>query len=147
MDLEEKCFRHIILQNLKYLRRLYEQYALIGTFEAKIPFKPIMVRMFLWQLYRNCDIPNKGLSLVKTDKLLFEIPEAGLETLHHPFEKIYFSQFLYSLLSIAWELYGTYNFLQGKSATSLASIFKKFLICDIIPKANMHKGDFKLTNV
>lgn len=90
---EEKQLRHCVMLNLRKLTEIYDRYATIGSTFA-LDFKPIMVRMYLWQLWRDIGIVDETTSIYEIDLVLNENPHSGYETVHCPFEKIYFWQFL-----------------------------------------------------
>lgn len=135
---EEKWLRNAIIFYLPRLRDLYDQYACVACLE-NLPYNPLLIRMFLWQLYRDCNLPEKGISLVQADEILANTKNSGVETKHNPFEKIYFSQFLHSLISIAWELYGEEVVVDGTDSI-LRKVFSEFLENDIFPNARHYKG-------
>lgn len=90
---EEKNLRHCITTNLQQLKQIYDKYATICSMHS-LDFKPAMVRMFLWQLWRDLGIVDETTSICDLDLMLNENPSSGYETVHCPFEKIYFWQFL-----------------------------------------------------
>lgn len=137
---EEKWLRNTITLYLPRLRDLYDHYATVACMATtNLAFKPTMIRLFLWQLYRDCFIPEKGLSLTQTDLILAENPDGGTETNHSPFEKIYFWQFLHSLISIAWKFYGDESNCDGTESI-LRKVFTRFLEEDIFPNARHFRG-------
>lgn len=90
---EEKQLRHCVTLNLRKLTEIYDKYATICS-QNPINFKPVMVRLFLWQLWRDLGIVDEITSIYEIDLMLNENPHSGYETIHCPFEKIYFWQFL-----------------------------------------------------
>lgn len=137
---EEKCLRNTIVLYLPKLRQLYDDYANVAAILDRVPFNSLMVRMFLWQLYRDCKLPEKGYSLIKTDNILNNMKNVVTETKHNPFEKIYFSQFLHSLISIAWDMYGESVIVEGYESI-LRTVLTKFLEEDIFPNARHYQGN------
>lgn len=135
--LEEKWLHNTITLHLPRLRFIYDDYASVACLE-NLPFRPIMVRMFLWQLLRDCHIPQKGLSLSEADVLFAQNWDAGIEKLHDPFEKIYFWQFLHILITLAWVFYEEEVKTQGTNI--LAGVLTKFLENDLFPNARHYQG-------
>ncbi|KAI8428007.1 hypothetical protein MSG28_002307 [Choristoneura fumiferana] len=102
------------------LRHIYYNYATICN-NVEIHFTPVLIRMYLWQLYFDCNMHDKGLTFVQIDNIFFKNPAWIARTPHNPFEKIYFWQFLHSLISVATELYAKRHFPGTKPDTILAS--------------------------
>lgn len=121
------------------LRNIYYSYATICN-DVEIHFTPILIRLYLWQLYFDCNMHEKGLTFVQIDNIFFKNPAWIARTPHNPFEKIYFWQFMHSLISVAIELYAKRCFLGTKPDTILASAFREFMERDILPGANRRKG-------
>lgn len=121
------------------LRNIYYSYATICN-DVEIHFTPILIRMYLWQLYFDCNMHEKGLTFVQIDNIFFKNPAWIARTPHNPFEKIYFWQFMHSLISVAIELYAKRCFPGTKPDTILASAFREFMERDILPGANRRKG-------
>lgn len=90
---EQKQLRHYVVVNLRKLTEIYHRYATICSTHA-VDFKPVMVRLYLWQLWRDIGIIDDTTSIYELDLILNENPCSGYETFHCPFEKIYFWQFL-----------------------------------------------------
>lgn len=90
---EEKYLQHCVVTHLSKLNQIYNKYATICS-TYTLDFKPAMVRMFLWQLWRDLGIVNGVTSICDINLMLNENPCSGYETVHCPFEKIYFWQFL-----------------------------------------------------
>ncbi|GLV42379.1 uncharacterized protein CBL_03116 [Carabus blaptoides fortunei] len=138
MASEEKWLRKTITYHLPRLRSIYHRYSSISC-PTILPFKVHMIRLFLWQLYRDCKIPDEGVSLTETDNLLTEHCETEIEKLHCPFELIYFWQFLHSLISVAYRLYidDCVNFVHEGI---LKTAFNRFLEKNIFPNIGKHTG-------
>lgn len=97
---EEKCIRYLIIRNLPKLKDLYKDYASMAA-KIKLDYEPIMMRLFLWQMYKDMGLSKRGVSLARTDEILAENPKSCLVSLHDPFEPIYFWQFLMSIIGTA----------------------------------------------
>lgn len=139
---ETTCTQDYLLANLPRLWDLYRHYSNIGSKQRKVAQRVVMIRLFLWQFYRDCRLTRK-VSLAKIDSLLAENPTSYVESLHDPFEKLYFWQFLHSLLGVAWELYSKNN-VEGEPVRGLlAGALCKLLFKDIYPHAFHQKGKFR----
>lgn len=138
---EEKNLRHCITTNLQQLKQIYDKYATICSMHS-LDFKPAMVRMFLWQLWRDLGIVDETTSICDLDLILNENPASGYETVHCPFEKIYFWQFLQvhkkkryvtikflikALVSMSWFLLLKFQEPICNTGGTLANCFRKFL--------------------
>lgn len=121
------------------LKNIYYQYATICNKE-EIHFTPILIRLYLWQLYFDCNIHDKGLTLVEIDKLFHENPEWLSKNPHNPFDKIYFWQFQHSLITVASKLYAKRQLPGRKPDTMLANAFRIFMEKDILPGAGRKRG-------
>src|SRR5699024_6580408 len=58
---EEKYIRHVIIKYLPQLKELYQEYATIAS-KTKLNFEPVMIRLFLWQFYKDKEIHKCGIS-------------------------------------------------------------------------------------
>lgn len=132
LEFEEKKLRFAITYHYLLLQAIYQRYAKMSCKED-IRFRPVLVRMHLRQLYIDTGVTQK-MSLIDTDVHLLKNPDCGLESNHYPFERIYFWQFIYSLISVAWALYSD-NSDEYKPDGILASIFTKFVLEDVEPNA------------
>lgn len=121
------------------LRNIYYTYASICNTE-EINFPPIMIRLYLWQFYNDCNVHEKGLYLIETDKMFHECPDWLSRNPHDPFEKIYFWQFLHSLISVAKRLYAKRQLPSVRPDTILGSAFRTFMEKDALPCCGRHKG-------
>ncbi|KAL3282464.1 hypothetical protein HHI36_005648 [Cryptolaemus montrouzieri] len=99
-----------------------------------------MIRMFLWQMYLDVEITNLGISLVEIDKLLDENPASYVESCHHPFEHIYFFQFIQSLMGTALLVHYKSREEVHSSEGLTSYIFQKFLLERLFVKAGCHRG-------
>lgn len=115
---EKKQLDHCITMNLYELQQVYNRYATVGSTYA-LDYKPALVRMFLWQLWRDIGILDSDTSIHAIDLMLNENPDNGYETIHCPFEKIYFWQFL----QVNSTLY--YQFLVGLINSKMLVILTK----------------------
>lgn len=136
---EESSLRKSIRNYENYLKAIYHKYATICNTE-EIHFTPVLIRLYLWQFYYDCDIHNKGLTLVQIDEIFHENPEWLAKTPHNPFEKIYFWQFLHSLISVARRLYAKRHMPNKKQESILASAFRCFMEQDVLCVTGRCKG-------
>ncbi|GJQ66885.1 hypothetical protein Trydic_g7908 [Trypoxylus dichotomus] len=146
INFEEKKLRFSITYHYLLIQTAYNTYAKISS-KRTIFFRAILVRLFLWQLYLDAGV-SKAMSLIDTDLCLLDNPDCGLESEHNPFEKIYFWQFIYSLLSVAWALYS--NKCDDEKANGiLAAVFTKLLRENIEPNIGNFKGGalFEYVNI
>ncbi|XP_053606636.1 radial spoke head 10 homolog B-like isoform X2 [Plodia interpunctella] len=139
IEFEEESLRKALRCYETELKRIYYTYATICNTE-EINFKPILIRLYLWQLYFDCNIHEKGLTLVDIDMMFFENPEWLARSPHNPFEKIYFWQFIHSLLTVANRLYAQKQLPGPKPDTILASGFRKFMEKDVLVGAGRCRG-------
>ncbi|XP_075992419.1 uncharacterized protein LOC142987498 [Anticarsia gemmatalis] len=121
------------------LENIYYRYATICN-NMEVYFKPVMIRLFLWQLYYDCNIHEKGMTLFDIDILYYQNREWLARSPHDPFEKIYFWQFIHSLITVASKLYAKRHLPGARPDTILASAFRKFMEEDVLPGSNEHKG-------
>ncbi|XP_052746264.1 radial spoke head 10 homolog B isoform X2 [Bicyclus anynana] len=121
------------------LNNIYYQYSTICNKE-EINFTPILIRLFLWQLYYDCNIHDKGLTLVEIDRAFHENTQWLSRSPHNPFEKIYFWQFQHSLIVVASKLYAKRKLPGKKPDTMLASAFRFFMEKDVLPGVGRKKG-------
>ncbi|XP_047041997.1 radial spoke head 10 homolog B-like [Helicoverpa zea] len=127
------------------LLNIYYKYATICNTE-EIGFTPVLTRLFLWQLYYDCNVHERGLTLVEIDRLYHQNPEWLARNPHNPFEKIYFWQFLHSLISVASKLYAKREMPDTKPDTILASAFRTFMELDVLPGSCRQIGKSRLVN-
>ncbi|CAH0404892.1 unnamed protein product [Chilo suppressalis] len=139
IDFEEDSLRKAIRCYEIDLKKIYYQYATVCNTE-EIQFTPVLIRLFLWQFYYDCNIHEKGLTLIDIDKMFHRNLEWLSKSAHNPFEKIYFWQFLHSLISIASKLYAKRELPGPKPDTILASGFRSFMERDILPNIGRRKG-------
>ncbi|EFA03382.1 radial spoke head 10 homolog B [Tribolium castaneum] len=136
---EEKCIRFTITRNLPKLKDLYKDYATMAA-KIKLDYDPIMIRLFLWQLYKDMGL-SKRISITRADEILAENPRSCLVSIHDPFEPIYFWQFLMSIIGIALST-GSLEETYDKSIDGgvCAFIVQKFLDEVIFSKAPDHQS-------
>ncbi|RZF41571.1 hypothetical protein LSTR_LSTR000285 [Laodelphax striatellus] len=130
---EEKWLRNIILRNLPLLKKVYYDYATILCKEASVSCssKIVIIRLFLWQLLRDCKIQLTQKSIAEFDILVKNNPFSFIKDHRNPFERLSFFQCLHYLIEIAWQLYGRYGERHPKTPGALASALEKFIIGDM----------------
>ncbi|CAG4944433.1 unnamed protein product [Colias eurytheme] len=139
LKFEENSLRKSLQCYEIQLKRIYYQYATICN-DEEIHHTPILIRLYLWQLYYDCNIHEKGLTLVEIDRMFHANPEWLARSPHNPFEKIYFWQFLHCLISIANKLYAKHQLPEKKPDTILAGAFRVFMENDVLPGVGRKKG-------
>lgn len=139
LKFEETTLRKALQCYEIQLKHIYYQYATICN-EEEINYTPILIRLYLWQLYYDCNIHDKHLTLVEIDRIFHANPEWLAKSPHNPFEKIYFWQFIHCLISIASKLYAKRQLPEKKPDTILASAFRTFMEKDILPGIGRKKG-------
>lgn len=137
----QKCIEHyrVNLVNAYYI------YANLLCHKENIVEKPILIRMFLWQLYYDCNVHEKLLTLVEIDKMFQQNADWLSKNPHDPFEKIFFWQFLHSLITVARRLYAKRYLPSEKPDTILTKAFSVFMDKDLLPHVGLCKG--KLFNI
>nr|XP_037866668.1 radial spoke head 10 homolog B-like isoform X2 [Bombyx mori] len=121
------------------LKVIYYKYATIFNKE-EINFTPVLIRFGLWQLFFDCNVHEKGLTLVEIDKIFHKNPQWLARTPHNPFEEIYFWQFLHSILSVATKLYALKELPKTKPDTLLSTALRQFIEKDVWPNVGRCKG-------
>lgn len=139
IDFEETSLRKSLRCYETDLKNIYYKYATICNTE-EVHFTPVLIRLYLWQFYYDCNIHEKGLTLVEIDKMFHRNPQWLSKSSHNPFEKIYFWQFIHSLISVASRLYAKRELPGPKPDTILASAFRTFMENDILPNVGHRKG-------
>lgn len=133
--IEEALFRRYLRKNAYKLHKLYIYYSSLCLHEP-VDYDIILIRLFLWQVYRDLGLIEKY-SMVEIDTILYENEDIGLELQHNPFEKIYYWQFLHCLIEIALFSYEHYeNMIDFKETGILTSIFQQF-VDDFIEKSQL----------
>lgn len=126
-EIEETNLRDSIITHLSNLYKIYAKYASIATSQV-LRFKSIMIRYFLWQMFRDKNIVNAKYNLVELDLILIQNPASGFEDDHDPFEKIYFWQFLQILVTLSWTLHKETDVTNScKQSGVLSTLFVDFL--------------------
>ncbi|XP_013168167.1 PREDICTED: radial spoke head 10 homolog B-like [Papilio xuthus] len=123
------------------LKRIYYKYCTLCN-SKKINFTPILIRLYLWQMYYDCNIHEKGLTLVQIDNIFAQNPRWLASSPHDPFEPVYYWQFIHSLISVANKLYAKRVLPGPKPDTILANAFRKFMDKDILPGVTQQKDRF-----
>lgn len=131
-DFEERALHNVVRDYQKYLIRIYYKYCEICNDEA-VSFTPQLIRLFLWKFYWDCNINAKGLTLVEIDKMLHSIPACRCKSPHNPFQKIFYWQFIHSIVAIASKLYARKELPGAKPDTIVATAFRKFMDEDVLP--------------
>ncbi|KAJ0181931.1 hypothetical protein K1T71_002653 [Dendrolimus kikuchii] len=139
IDFEESSLRKSLRCYENELKNIYYKYATICNKE-EIYFTPVLIRLYLWQLYFDCNVHEKGLYLIEIDNIFYRNPEWIARTPHNPFEKIYFWQFLHSLISVASRLYTKRTIPSVKPDTILANALRTFMERDVLPSSGRRKG-------
>ncbi|CAH0603064.1 unnamed protein product [Chrysodeixis includens] len=139
MKFEECSLRKALRCYETELFSIYYKYATICN-TTEIGFSPIMIRLFLWQLYYDCNVHERGLTLVEIDNIFQQNKDWLAINPHNPFEKIYLWQFVHSLISVASRLYAKRELPGTKPDTILASAFRRFMDCDVIPGSSRQRG-------
>lgn len=135
---EERLLRNAITMNLTKLKEIYMLYAKLANNETKT--KPVLTRLFLWQLLRDIQIYNST-SLVETDLYFSSNPWSCTESDHNPFEEIYFWQFLQYLVGCSW-LFHKYNVCKRTPTQGLlAQIFRIFLEKEVYLSVGKFDGE------
>ncbi|XP_050670026.1 radial spoke head 10 homolog B-like isoform X2 [Leptidea sinapis] len=131
MTFEEIALRKALQCYEMQLKSIYYQYATICNTE-EVHFTPVLIRLYFWQLFYDCNIHSKGLTLIDIDRT-FHANSAWLsKSPHNPFEKIYFWQFLHCLIAIASKLYAKRQLPEKKPDTILSCAFRTFMEEDIL---------------
>lgn len=68
-DVEEVSLRNIILQYLSALKMIYNKYSEMSC-DVKPKSPSVLMRLMLWQLFRDCNLHNRGYSLTDFDILI-----------------------------------------------------------------------------
>lgn len=122
----------VVIIHLCKLKEIYNKYATMAS-PKTVNFKPILVRLFLWQLWRDIGITSNMFSLVDLDLILDNNPNNSMDSVHDPFEKIYFWQFLLALVAVSWAIHlKSQEPSPGKDGI-LALIFLNFINQYLIP--------------
>lgn len=114
------------------LIKIYGKYSEICQDEP-VSSTPQLIRLFLWQFYWDCNIHEKGLTLVEIDNIFHSNPSWLFKSPHNPFIKVFFWQFLQSVVAVASKLYASKVLPGPKPDTIVARAFRKFMDEDVLP--------------
>nr|XP_031848662.1 radial spoke head 10 homolog B-like [Nomia melanderi] len=139
-EYEERWVYNCLTMHMSRLRQIYANAAKIfapSTMECKL----VMSRMCLWQLWRDCKITKKGLSLIEIDNYIAMNKFTIVNDPHDPFEKIEIWQFLHALIEVSWHLYTKQNNIHTQDMNGkLAGGLHIFLENDVYPHVGNHVG-------
>ncbi|XP_043680510.1 radial spoke head 10 homolog B-like [Vespula pensylvanica] len=139
---KDQTYDYLTLHMLQ-IRHVYDIYAkLFNKEESKCPF--IMIKLMLWQLWRDCNLNTKGLSLIEIDNYITENESSFIEKPYYPFEKIEIWQFLHALLEVSWRIY-YWKDIKIKKETDwkhgiLVKCLNEFLTNDVYPNVGNFVG-------
>ncbi|XP_022820800.1 radial spoke head 10 homolog B-like [Spodoptera litura] len=136
---EETSLRNCLKCYETELLNIYYKYATICN-SKEVGFTPILIRLYLWQLYYDCNVHERGLTLIEIDRIYHQNPEWLARSAHNPFEKIYFWQFLHSVISVASRLYAKRVLPGAKPDTIIACALRNFMDNDVIPGTSRQRG-------
>ncbi|XP_050361902.1 radial spoke head 10 homolog B-like [Nymphalis io] len=121
------------------LKKIYYRYATICNRE-EIHFNPVLIKLYLWQLFYDCNIHTKGLTLAEIDKIFHENPDWISKRPQDPFETIYFWQFQHYLITVARKLYAKKHLPIKKPDSMIGNAFRIFMEKDVLPGAGRRRG-------
>ncbi|XP_076637035.1 uncharacterized protein LOC143349576 [Colletes latitarsis] len=139
-EYEQRWVYNCLTLHMSRLRQIYKDYAkLFATSPPQCSLT--MSRLCLWQLWRDCGINKRGLSLIEIDNYIAKNESTFVKDRHHPFEKIEIWQFLHALLEVSWHLYTKCNDIELQEMNGkLAGGLHRLLINDIYPHVGNHIG-------
>lgn len=137
--MEEERARKAIRTNLPYLLELYDYYAFVACIHDRPSYKPWLMRICLWQLFVDCGMALKGISLNYIDEIMAAQSPTQVADIHNPFDSIYFWQFLMIIVTLAWKLHGN-DYMNIATNGILGKAINKFMETNIFPNARKHKG-------
>ncbi|XP_034188696.1 uncharacterized protein LOC117608151 isoform X2 [Osmia lignaria lignaria] len=139
-EYEERWTHNCLILHMARLREIYNNYAKLFTNSA--PKCDIaMSRLCLWQLWSDCGIHKKGLSLIEIDNYIAKNKITFVQNPHDPFEKIEIWQYLHALLEVSWHLYTKFGDIETEEINGkLAGGLHNFLKNDIYPHTGNHIG-------
>lgn len=135
LDFEKKALRNVVREYQSYLVRIYYKYCEICNNEP-VSFTSQLIRLFFWKFYWDCNLNTKGLTLVEIDNLLHSNPAWYSKSPHNPFQKIFFWQFIHSMIAVASKLYARKVLPGPKPDTIVANALRKFINEDVLPGCN-----------
>lgn len=135
LDFEQRVLHNAVRVYQPHLVRIYYKYCMICNDEP-VSFTPQLIRLFLWKFYWDCNLNAKGLTLVEIDNIFHSNPDWCCKSPHHPFQKIFFWQFIHTLIAIAYKLYPRKALPGPRPDTLVATAFRKFMEEDVLPGCN-----------
>ncbi|XP_069674189.1 uncharacterized protein [Periplaneta americana] len=102
----------------------------------------VMTSIDVYQGYWQNDLRHGKGSLIKQcgNRILAENTTSYVDSVHEPFERILFWQFLQYLLEVSWLLYASKGIGYKGAPGILGSAFIKLVREDILPNAGNHEG-------
>ncbi|XP_035742577.1 radial spoke head 10 homolog B-like isoform X4 [Vespa mandarinia] len=139
---KNQTYDYLTLHMLQ-IRNVYDIYAkLFNKEESKCHF--ILIKLMLWQLWRDCNLNIKGLSLIEIDNYITENESTLIKKPYYPFEKIEIWQFLHALLEVSWRIYYWKNNKIKKETHwkhgILVKCLNEFLTHDVYPNVGNFVG-------
>lgn len=132
LDFEKRALRNVVRDYQKHLIKIFYKYCEI-CIDEPVSFTPHLIRLFLWKFYWDCNLNAKGLTLVEIDNMLYSNPAWCCKSPHNPFQKIFYWQFIHSIIAIASKLYASKALPGPKPDTIVATAFRKFMDEDVLP--------------
>lgn len=132
LDFEKSTLHNALSYYQSHLVRIYYEYCRICNDEP-VSFTPQLIRLFLWKFYWDCNLNAKGLTLVEIDNMLYSNPAWCYKSPHNPFQKIFFWQFIHSIIAIACKLYAGKVLPGPRPYTIVATALRKFMEEDVLP--------------
>ncbi|XP_053975127.1 radial spoke head 10 homolog B-like [Hylaeus volcanicus] len=139
---EQRWLQNCLTLHISRLRQIYKDYAKLFAKSAP-QCNLAMSRLCLWQLWQDCGINKKGLSLSEIDNYMAKNESAFVKDPCYPFEKIEIWQFLHALLEVSWHLYTKNDNIEDQEMHGkLAGGLHKFLKNDVYTHVGNHVGSF-----
>ncbi|XP_043274503.1 uncharacterized protein [Venturia canescens] len=134
MNLEKEKYwtYNCITTHMPRIRKIYDDYAKIFA-NVTPKCRLSMSRLALWQLWRDCGVHKKFLSLVQIDNHLAANESTLMGNSSCPFERIEIWQLIHAFLEVSWHFYtknGEHDATTGYPG-KLANGLNTFLINDI----------------
>ncbi|XP_014608860.1 PREDICTED: uncharacterized protein LOC106789285 [Polistes canadensis] len=136
-----------LTMHMLQIRHVYDIYAkLFNKEESNCKCHFVMIKLTLWQLWRDCNINIKGFSLIEIDNYLAENESSFIKKPYYPFEQIEIWQFLHALLEVSWRIYyWQNNQIKVKIKKQwehgvLAKCLNEFLTHDVYPNVGNFIG-------
>ncbi|KAI4494195.1 hypothetical protein M0802_009064 [Mischocyttarus mexicanus] len=135
---EKQQIYDYLTMHMLQIRHVYDVYAkLFNREESNCKHHFVMIKLTLWQLWRDCNINIKGFSLIEIDNYIAENESSLIKKPYYPFEKIEIWQFLHALLEVSWRIYyWKNNQIKLKRQWEhgvLAKCLNEFLTHDVYP--------------